>query len=139
MKIKAVPQTYAGVQFRSTLEADWAATLDRLAVSWSYEPEAIELPSGALYRPDFWLPALGCWLEVKGPGVPGIEKAEELAAAGHWVIRGNPPLRGLVDWELLPHPSVPEATWRNRQRLLCAGFCLPASLRAHVMFVRAPR
>lgn len=72
---------YRDVQFRSTLEADWAATLDELGIRWQYEPEAVRLPSGEFYRPDFYLPQIATWLEVKGPLQDGIGKAKELAGA----------------------------------------------------------
>ncbi|MDH3039022.1 hypothetical protein [Streptomyces sp. TRM75561] len=74
----AVPTTYAGTRFRSRLEADWAITLDGLGILWEYEPELIVLPSGTQYLPDFWLPEVGTWLEVKGPNTPRREKATEL-------------------------------------------------------------
>ncbi|GGY52629.1 hypothetical protein GCM10010384_68040 [Streptomyces djakartensis] len=74
----AVPTTYAGTRFRSRLEADWAVTLDGLGILWEYEPELIVLPSGTRYVPDFWLPEVGTWLEVKGPNTPRREKATEL-------------------------------------------------------------
>ena len=56
--------------------------MDQLAVDWRYEPEGFELPSGR-YLPDFWLPALQTWFEVKGPEPTGVErlKASELADA----------------------------------------------------------
>lgn len=79
--IKPIRTKYRGITFRSTLEADWAATLDSLRIGWQYEPQGLTLSSGVLYRPDFYLPAIGTWLEVKGPGVPGAEKAIELADA----------------------------------------------------------
>lgn len=77
-KVRAVPQTYRGTRFRSTLEADWAATLDALNIAWQYEPEAVELPSGEFYRPDFYLPQCTTWLEVKGPHDDRLHKAMEL-------------------------------------------------------------
>lgn len=77
--IRATPRRYAWTEFRSTLEADWAATLDGLGIRWEYEPETITLPSGQVYVPDFRLPDIGTWIEVKGDGVPRIEKAEEFA------------------------------------------------------------
>jgi hypothetical protein len=80
MTIEALPTWYADTVFRSALEASWAATLDSLRIAWEYEPETITLPSGAVYIPDFRLPDIGAWLEVKGPGVPRIEKAHELGA-----------------------------------------------------------
>lgn len=79
MTIDAVPTEYRGTTFRSRLEADWAATLDANHIQWTYEPETITLPSGAVYLPDFWLPELGTWIEVKGPGIPRVEKTVELA------------------------------------------------------------
>ncbi|SEB29763.1 hypothetical protein SAMN04490357_0025 [Streptomyces misionensis] len=79
--IDAVPTTYAGTRFRSRLEADWAITLNGLGIAWDYEPELITLPSGTQYVPDFWLPEIGTWLEVKGPHTPRREKATELGNA----------------------------------------------------------
>lgn len=76
--IDAIPTTYAGTRFRSRLEADWAVTLNGLGIRWEYEPELITLPSGSQYLPDFWLPDIGTWLEVKGPNTPRREKATEL-------------------------------------------------------------
>lgn len=46
----AIPTTYGGVNFRSRLEARWAAFFDLLGWSWEYEP--IDL---AGYIPDFIL------------------------------------------------------------------------------------
>jgi hypothetical protein len=74
-----VPVIYSGVRFRSTLEGDWAATLDSLDIEWQYEPEAVQLPSGCLYRPDFYLPRIATWLEVKGPTGDRLAKTRELA------------------------------------------------------------
>ncbi|WP_424921713.1 hypothetical protein [Streptomyces sp. wa1] len=79
--IEAVPTEYSGTTFRSRLEADWACTLDTHSILWKYEPERITLPSGAHYLPDFWLPEIGTWLEVKGPSTPRKEKAVELGKA----------------------------------------------------------
>lgn len=36
--IKAIPTKYAGVQFRSRLEARWAAFFDLIGWVWEYEP-----------------------------------------------------------------------------------------------------
>lgn len=79
--IKPLPVKYRGVRFASTLEADWAATFDRYGIYWEYEPVAVELPDGTPYRPDFYLPALRTWCEVKGPHNQRIEKAAALQAA----------------------------------------------------------
>lgn len=106
MTIEATPTWYGGTTFRSYLEACWAATLDTLGTAWEYEPERLTLPSGTVYIPDFWLPEIGTWLEVKGTGVPRVEKAIELGEAracrcdgrctcewpeGELVVIGRPP------------------------------------------------
>lgn len=122
-QLLAVPKSYRGVMFRSTLEADWAATLDSLSIAWQYEPEAVQLPSGERYRCDFYLPEIATWLEVKGPHDERIGKTLELAqTVWHWpdcqgwgegpeghccateyqlVVIGRPSLAGSADWELL--------------------------------------
>lgn len=65
------PTWYGGVCFRSCLEARWAATFDQLGIHWKYEAVRLELVSGS-YTPDFWLPKLKWWVEVK----PNSESAE---------------------------------------------------------------
>jgi hypothetical protein len=80
MDLTPKPRLYAGERFRSSLEADWACTLDFYRIEWKYEPEGIQLPSGEGYVPDFWLPQIGTWIEVKGDTIPRAEKAAELAS-----------------------------------------------------------
>jgi hypothetical protein len=46
----AIPTHYAGVQFRSRLEAKWAAMFDLLEWDWEYEPFDLDF-----YVPDFVL------------------------------------------------------------------------------------
>ena len=69
--IKAIETSYAGCRFRSRLEARWGVFFDKLGVKWLYEPQGFELPSGECYLPDFHLPDLGLWVEVKGDPSPG--------------------------------------------------------------------
>lgn len=79
--MRAIPQTYSGVLFRSTLEADWAVNLDDLKMTWQYEPEGAILPSGEYYRCDVFLPRLTTFVEVKGPHDERIHKPAQLAEA----------------------------------------------------------
>ena len=51
-QIKALPSFYAGVKFRSRLEARWARYFDIIGLEWQYEPEGYQLASGN-YCPDF--------------------------------------------------------------------------------------
>jgi hypothetical protein len=76
---------YRGVHFRSTLEADWAATLDQYGITWQYEVEAYVLPDGYAYSPDLWLPAQRTWLEVKGPHYARVDKFEAFKKILHSV------------------------------------------------------
>lgn len=79
--IRAIKTTYRGVLFMSTLEADWAKTLDSLGIRWMYEPEGLRLPDGQNYRCDFYLPAVATWFEVKGPHDQRLDKPGVLADA----------------------------------------------------------
>ena len=86
--MKAIETRYNGYLFRSRLEARWAVWFDALGVKWEYEPEGFDLGPAGLYLPDFWLPQLQCWFEVKGQ-LPN-EREQQVAAAlakltEHWV------------------------------------------------------
>jgi hypothetical protein len=74
MTIAAVPMSYRGTRFRSTLEADWAATFDSLGWHWEYEPIAVQLAGGGAYLCDFHLPTQRVWCEVKGPHDERLDK-----------------------------------------------------------------
>lgn len=73
MTIRAIETRYAGCRFRSRLEARWAVFFDHLDIAWEYEPQGYEVThritqtEGTFrYLPDFWLPDLGVWAEIKG-------------------------------------------------------------------------
>lgn len=53
-----------GYRFRSRLEARWAVCLTHLGCEWEYEPQGFEI-GGQRYLPDFYLPAIGAYVEVK--------------------------------------------------------------------------
>lgn len=76
--MKAIPTEYKGINFRSKLEASYAKTLDELEIRWAYEHNGYDI-GGVRYLPDFWLPEIRTFLEVKGPVIPGAEKARALA------------------------------------------------------------
>lgn len=67
MTITAIPTRYAGFRFRSRLEARWAVFFNELGITWQYEPQGYLVGEEQIpYLPDFWLPELGMWVEVKG-------------------------------------------------------------------------
>jgi hypothetical protein len=82
MNIKAIQTRYQGYKFRSRLEARWGVFFDALGIRWEYEKEGYELPSGR-YLPDFWLPQVQMWAEVKPVEFSVLEKlkATELSVA----------------------------------------------------------
>ena len=65
MDIKAIETVYNGYKFRSRLEARWAVFFDEMKIEYEYELEGYKLPSGLCYLPDFRLPELGVFVEVK--------------------------------------------------------------------------
>src|SRR5258708_11826755 len=74
-----IETAYNGYRFRSRLEARWAVFFDALGLEWEYEKEGFDLPSGS-YLPDFWLPQVKSWCEVKAETLTITErkKADEL-------------------------------------------------------------
>lgn len=108
--MKAIETFYKGYKFRSRLEARWAVVFDSIGLSWEYEAEGFELPSGAAYLPDFEIVfpnAKKIYCEVKGAwlgdlcvypvSVAGIEKVEEFAESSGEIIYllGNVPSASL--------------------------------------------
>ncbi len=86
---KPIPAEYRGVKYRSRLEARWAVFFDAVGEEYHYhyEYEGFQLPSG-WYLPDFFLPRIGLWVEIK-PDEPTDEetrKAVELSRASFWPV-----------------------------------------------------
>jgi hypothetical protein len=91
-RIKAIETHYAGVTFRSRLEARWAVFMDAVMINWEYEPERVQLPGGGTYLPDFKT-AAGAYIEVKG-AEENLDKPYLIRAAsvlGHLSILGPVP------------------------------------------------
>lgn len=128
MTIQPIETRYAGCRFRSRLEARWAVFFDVLGIRWQYEPQGFHVgPRRRPYLPDFHLPALGWWIEVKGDH--GRLDAKLLTDAVH-------PRRGLGRTDAfhhtnllvlgdIPHPDVPQAHWGITQAAgpTCGGQC----------------
>lgn len=71
--MKAIETRYSGYNFRSRLEARWAVFFDSLGIEWEYEAQGyacgyrLTMEEGTFpYLPDFWLPELKVFAEVKG-------------------------------------------------------------------------
>ncbi len=81
-ELKAHGAYYAGIPFRSRLEACWAAFFQAHHMYWEYEKRAFEFDDGTRYLPDFWLPDSRAWFEVKGR-MSDEDKAKCLKMAAH--------------------------------------------------------
>jgi len=64
-EIPAIQTRYNGRLFRSRLEARWAVYFDSLGVRYEYEPETYKVGEYGLYLPDFYLPDLKVFVEIK--------------------------------------------------------------------------
>jgi hypothetical protein len=62
---QAIDTIYKGYRFRSRLEARWAVFFDAVGLPYDYEKEGFVLDDGSKYLPDFWLPSLNMWVEIK--------------------------------------------------------------------------
>lgn len=121
--IKAIETTYAGHKFRSRTEARWAVLFDYIGLPWLYEEQGYDL-DGTLYLPDFWLPELNVWFEVKAtePDAPSWYKAQQLTKAS-----GRP---CFIGWNLhKPAVTVGEGPADHEQYIIWpCGHCGKVSI-----------
>jgi len=97
---------YKDIFMRSGLEVLFALYLDNTKQIWEYEPEIFLLQNGMRYRPDFYLPALDKWIEIKGYfKSKDFEKHELFKATGRklevYQIKAIEELSGLCYQDLL--------------------------------------
>lgn len=113
------PSTYRGVRFRSRLEARYAAFFHYLGVEYHYEHASFRLHAlQCTYTPDFWLPALGVYIEIKPDEVHDEERARcmQLARYGHDVV---------LVYGALGSPFLSEArgrTYQNSRNMQCVSW-----------------
>ena len=72
-KPKPIQTKAYGCLFRSRLEARYAVAFTEERIEWRYEPEGFDLGEAGFYLPDFWLPQVSMWAEVK-PSRPSEEE-----------------------------------------------------------------
>src|SRR5690349_10976821 len=63
--MKPIPTEFDGYRFRSRTEAKWAVFFKVLGIEYQYEPQGFVLDDGSCYQPDFFLPSIKFWAEVK--------------------------------------------------------------------------
>lgn len=94
MDFTPIETEYRGDPFRSRTEARFAVCFYTLGIRYIYELEGFEFAGGIMYLPDFYLPDLDLWLEVKGTQPTPMEfvKATLLAQA-------HPKTMVVISWE----------------------------------------
>ncbi len=133
--LKPIPTKYAGVAFRSRLEARWAAFFDLFRVRWDYEP--LDLPG---WTPDFLLhtPRGPVLAEVKPVhlgkvGNDGVDGEEHFAKATVHADKCAVLLLGIEPWEpmfwgWLVDRRPCDDEWAHAKLayyLSCRGSCAP--------------
>lgn len=111
-----IPTTFDGRRFESRLEARWAKALKLLGFVYDYEPDGYRLTNGLCYLPDFWLPQVQMFAEVK----PNDDRSQLVLtdearkkAVGLAIGTGKPviildgPPRETNHWAIWPDPMDP--------------------------------
>lgn len=88
MRKRRTTYHHHGYRLRSYTELMWARVMDAADIFYLYEPDLVRVDDG-YYLPDFWIPHVGIYLEVKGqqPTALEIQKADAvMARTGHEVM-----------------------------------------------------
>lgn len=125
--IAPIQTWYKNYHMRSRLEARWSVFFDALGLAWRYEVEGFDLGAAGYYLPDFWLPELRLWCEVKGAEPPAgdLRKLQALAEG-----QGSNVLL-LVGDPGAPEPKAEYYDWPYSARLFIGDFPAVAPLTAH--------
>ena len=79
--IRAIETYYSGCRFRSRIEARWAVFFDRIGILWEHEEQGFDVGNPPVrYLPDFYLPQLGLYVEVK----PAMADHVDPAGVARW-------------------------------------------------------
>lgn len=133
--MRSLDTSYDGHLFRSRLEARWAVFFNTLGVVYSYEHDGYDLGDGVNYLPDFWLPELDLWIEVKGkkPLPRERDKAQRLAVQSGQDVA--------IVWGPIPSPLKPcrddtVDVYEARSGLLMKGLRMGLDDDGRLTFVR---
>lgn len=130
-KIKSKRIRYAGNYFRSITEAKWAVFFDLLSITYEYEKEYSEVEAGCRvvwYKPDFYLPGLYKYIEIKPKKPEGTELTK---AAGWSEDRGDI----VVLFDLNPPKEDTESGWM----FMYTEYFKKATLEKNVWWCECPR
>lgn len=57
---------YNGLKLRSSFELLFVQRLEEMNIEFQYEPKRFKLSNGSTYVPDFFIPKINKWIEIKG-------------------------------------------------------------------------
>jgi hypothetical protein len=120
--IKAIQTQYKGYRFRSRLEARWAVFFDALDIKWGYEHEGYDLGKLGWYLPDFWLPQVSMWAEVKAGkfSQEELDKCDALTEKTCFyclLLDGTPEATNYYTTELYEECDVDDDSTRDSRRV----------------------
>jgi hypothetical protein len=115
--IKAIPTRFNGNNFRSRIEARWSIFFNEIGIEYEYEPAPYRLEGGVWYLPDFWIPYLQSFIEIKGgkPTREEVWKAKQLAILtrrpvyifwGHFGVPSRQYVRNATDSAYIYRPYI---------------------------------
>src|SRR5262249_35061816 len=100
--IRPIETVYRGYRFRSRTEARWAVFFDAAGIEWQYEVEGFNV-KGTYYLPDFWLPRLKTFVEVK----PDEKSAEAAKLLLHNLVNAQN-CHGII---ITGAPNADDSSW----------------------------
>ena len=76
--MQAIETEWRGFNFRSRLEARYAVMFEKMGMDWRYEIQGFDLGDDRPYLPDFWLPELELYVEIKGTSIDDETRATQV-------------------------------------------------------------
>tara|TARA_Y100001947_G_scaffold141719_1_gene133503 strand:+ start:210 stop:752 length:543 start_codon:yes stop_codon:yes gene_type:complete len=114
--IKSIETYYKGYLCRSRTEARWMVAFDKVEIKYEYEPEGFDLGKAGKYLPDFYLPQVDMYAEVKGRpfNIQELKKAKALALESKKVVLllDGPPARKAY-WGIHPDEYCADVKFEN--------------------------
>ena len=114
--IKSIETYYKGYLCRSRTEARWMVAFDKVDIKYEYEPEGFDLGKAGKYLPDFYLPQVDMYAEVKGRpfNIQELKKAKGLALESKKVVLllDGPPARKAY-WGIHPDEYCADVKFEN--------------------------
>lgn len=120
--IKSIETYYKGYLCRSRTEARWMVAFDTVDIQYEYEPEGFDLGKIGKYLPDFYLPQVDMYAEVKGKQftLQELKKAKALAFEVNKVVLlldGSPARKAY--WGIHPNDYCCGVTFQNEDFCVC--------------------